>query len=143
MTGRIPYPYPPDAAQDWVDGLADGEIVFGIEHRGELAGLCGYTLQDDGIAEFGYWLGRPYWGRGLATEAARAMIAYGFTKGGVKRFVCSHFTENAASARVIAKLGFKPLGHCAGWCEARQQELPALKYERRKPWLSYLKARAS
>jgi ribosomal-protein-alanine N-acetyltransferase len=143
MTGRIPYPYSAEAAQDWVDGLDEGEVVFGIEHEGQLAGLCGYTLRDDGVAEFGYWLGHAYWGRGFATEAARALIEHGFAKGGVKCFVCSHFTDNKASARVIAKLGFRPLGPCTGWSEARQQEMPALKYERRRSWISILKARAS
>ncbi|MBX9683845.1 MAG: GNAT family N-acetyltransferase [Hyphomicrobium sp.] len=148
MTGRIPYPYSSDAALHWMTGLADGEIVFGIDRNGadcakQLIGLCGYTRNADGSAEIGYWIGRPYWGDGYATEAARALIGYGFTKGGVKRFTCSHFTDNPASARVIAKLGFRANGECSGWCEARQISLPTLRYERRRPWTSVIKALAS
>lgn len=148
MTGRIPYPYSLDAAQHWMTGLADGELVFGIEH-GEhhrhpaLIGLCGYTRYDDGTAEIGYWIGRPYWRQGFATEAARAVIEFGFTKGAVKRFTCCHFTDNPASGRVIEKLGFRPTGACMGWCEARQIELPTMRYERRRPWTSAIKALAS
>lgn len=143
MTGRIPYPYSEEAALDWVSGLADGEIVFGIEHNGELIGLCGYSASDTGSAELGYWIGKPYWGEGFATEAADALMTFGFTKGGVKRFTCCHFTDNVQSARVAAKLGFRANGPCSGWSEARQQHLPTVTYERRRPWTTVLKALAS
>ena len=142
MTGRIPYPYSAEEAQHWVSGLAAGEIVFGIERSGELIGLCGYTANTDGSAEIGYWIGQPYWGNGYATEAAQRIMDYGFTKGGVRRFVCSHFVENPGSQRVIAKLGFRLLGHCSGWCAARGMEMPALMYERRRPLTARLKAMA-
>lgn len=143
MTGRIPYPYSVEAAQQWLSGLADGEMVFGIDHAGELIGICGYTREADGAAQIGYWIGRPFWGRGFATEAARALIKYGFTKGGVKRFNGRHFAENLASARVIKKLGFRAVGADVGWCEARQQEFPTVAYELRRPWTSAIKALAS
>ena len=134
MTGRIPIPIFRGAALHWVRDLADGEIVFGIEHAGELIGICGYSPTGDGSAELGYWIGKPYWGQGFATEAADALMTYGFTKGGIKRFICRHFTDNAAIGRVAAKLGFRASGPCTGWCEARQQHLPTVTYERRRPW---------
>lgn len=140
MTGRVPYPYSAEQAQHWVSGLAEGEVVFGITRQGELIGICGYTADEDGHAEVGYWIGLPYWGQGYATEAVRHLMDYGFTKGGIKRFECCHFTENAASARVITKLGFRRLGHCSGWCAARGQELPTIRYERRRPLSARLKA---
>ncbi|MGQ0455571.1 MAG: GNAT family N-acetyltransferase [Hyphomicrobium sp.] len=143
MTGRIPYPYSVEAAHQWVSGLAAGEMVFGIEHAGELIGICGYTLENDGSAQIGYWIGKPYWGRGFATEAVRALLNFGFTKGGVKRFNGRHFTDNLASARVITKLGFRAVGADVGWCEARQQEFPTVAYERRRPWTTAIKALAS
>ncbi len=134
MTGRIPYPYSADAAQHWLAGVANGEMVFGIWHADGLIGLCGYSPQADGSAELGYWIGKPYWGNGFATEAARALMSFGFTNGRIKRFTCSHFTDNPSSARVIEKLGFKSLGPSTGWCEARQVDLPTLKYERHRSW---------
>lgn len=143
MTGRIPFPYSLDAAQLWLRGLADGEMVFGIEHAGELVGICGYTLEGDGAAQIGYWIGKPYWGRGFATEAARALINHGFTKGGIKRFNGRHFADNLASARVIKKLGFRPVSSDVGWCEARQGEFPTVAYERRRPWTTAIRALAS
>lgn len=143
MTGRIPYPYSEEAAQHWISGLAEREEVFGIELDGDLIGICGFTAHKNGDAELGYWIGKPYWGRGYATEAAAAVMAYGFTKVGVRRFICKHLAENPASARVIRKLGFRFVGNATGWCEARQCELPALTYERRRPWTMTLKALAS
>jgi [ribosomal protein S5]-alanine N-acetyltransferase len=143
MTGRIPFPYSEEDANDWVDGLAEQEEVFGIDLQGELIGICGFTLEDNGDAELGYWIGKSYWGNGYATEAARAVMAYGFAKSGVRRFVCKHLTGNDASEHVIRKLGFKYTGASTGWCEARQCELPALSYERRRPWTMAIRALAS
>lgn len=142
-TGRIPFPYTADAAQHWLTGLAQGERVYGIEYNGTLIGLCGYTMRPDGSAEIGYWLGKPYWGYGFATEATRALIDYGFTKGGVKRFVSCHFADNPASGHVLKKLGFRAAGQRTGWCEARQQDLPTLAYERKRPIAAAIKALAS
>lgn len=142
MTGRIPYPYSAEAAQHWLTGVAHGEVVLGIWHANELIGLCGYSPQSDGSAELGYWIGKRYWGNGFATEAARALLNFGFGKGRIKRFTCSHFTDNPGSARVIEKLGFKSLGPCTGWCEARQEDLPTLKYERHRSWSHAIRALA-
>ncbi len=93
--------------------------------------------------ELGYWLGKAYWGQGYATEAARAVMNYGYAKAGIRRFICKHLTGNGASARVIRKLGFRLSGSATGWCEARQCELPALSYERRRPWTLAIRALAS
>ncbi len=143
MTGRIPYPYSTEDALHWVTGLADGEIVYGITLNGELIGICGYTPDGKGTAEAGYWIGRAYWGKGYATEAMRELIDHGFRRVGIRRFTCSHFTENTSSQRVIAKLGFRLLGLSSGWCAARGMDLPTLRYERRRPLTARLKVFAS
>lgn len=143
MTGRIPFPYSETAALQWVSELDIGEVVFGIDYLGDLIGISGFSSKPDGSAEIGYWIGKPYWGQGFATEAAEAVMKHGFTKAGIKRFTCCHFTDNPGSARVAAKLGFRALGPCTGWSEARQQHLPTVTYERRRPWTTALKALAS
>lgn len=143
MTGRIPYPYSRVKALQWISDLADGEVVRGIEHQGELIGICGYSPATNGAVEIGYWLGKDYWGKGFATEAARALIGYAFNKAGVKRITCGHFAENAASARVIRKLGFKEIGREPHWCEARQTFVDAVRYEQRRTLTTILKRLAS
>lgn len=143
MTGRIPYPYSLVEADAWINSIGDDEFVRGIERSGELIGACGYVIDAEGAAEIGYWLGRAYWGRGYATEAAGALVAHCFGEGNFKRIVCCHFVENMASRRVIEKLGFRLLGPCSGWSEARQCEAPALRHEMTRRRARYLARHAA
>lgn len=134
MTSRMPYPYSLAAANQWISGLQENEVVRGITLEGQLIGVTGYLPDAAGeSAEIGYWLGRAYWGQGFATEAAAALIAYCFR---VERFsyvTCGHYTDNPASERVIKKLGFTPTGRAKCWCEARRAEVEAIRYELKRP----------
>jgi RimJ/RimL family protein N-acetyltransferase len=60
-----------------------------------------------GIGELGYWIGRPYWGRGYATAGARLVLSFGFGELGLRSIRATCLTTNAASARVLEKLGFE------------------------------------
>jgi [ribosomal protein S5]-alanine N-acetyltransferase len=62
------------------------------------------NVRDDN-AELGYWIGRPYWGRGYATEAAREVVRYGFEGLGLHRIHAEHLGSNPASGRVMQKIG--------------------------------------
>lgn len=73
-----------------------------------LIGSVGLSLDGDDV-QLGYWIGRPFWGQGYATEAARALLSLARTLGH-KRLVASHFVDNPASGRVLQKLGFCPTG---------------------------------
>src|SRR6516164_7234393 len=110
-TARIPHPY---SAADAVTLLAainqtGGETVFAIELDGALIGMCGLDPRQDG-AELGYWLGVPFWGRGYATEVARAMIDYAFAKLGYEELSSGARVSNPASRRVLEKCGFQWTG---------------------------------
>jgi ribosomal-protein-alanine N-acetyltransferase len=134
MTARMPYPYTLDAAKLWVDGLAAGEQVFAIEFDGALIGVAGFTANPyEASAEMGYWLGKDFWGRGFATEAAQALIDHCFRKEGHTFMVCGHFSDNPASSRVIEKLGFERTGVVQHWCEATQTNRPAIRYKLQRP----------
>ena len=74
-----------------------------------LVGSCGLGRRPSGAVELGYWIARPFWGRGTATEAATALIEIARTMG-FTRLEGSHFLDNPASGRVLEKLGFEPLG---------------------------------
>jgi len=136
MTARIPYPYDESLSHQWISGLEDGEFVRGIEFEGGLVGAVGYFPDDDGVTEIGYWIGKPWWGRGFATEAAAKLVSYCFTTAGKQRLVCCHFVDNPGSQRVIEKLGFKPTGPCKAYCEARQVEIATVRYELRRPLMA-------
>jgi RimJ/RimL family protein N-acetyltransferase len=75
-----------------------------------LVGGIGLAPKDSGETELGYWIARPYWGLGFATEAGRAMIAHGRDALRLKRITAGHFLDNPASGRVLAKLGFRTTG---------------------------------
>lgn len=143
QTARIPHPYSLVAADQWISSLAHDEVVFAIDHDGAMIGACGYVLGTDETAEIGYWIGKPYWGRGFATEAARALVEHCFHEKGLKRLDCCHFEDNLTSRRVIEKLGFKALGPCTAWCEARGVEVPTRRYEQKRSRLKFWKRKAA
>lgn len=74
-----------------------------------LVGGCGVTRAADGTAELGYWIARPYWGLGFATEAARAVLGMAQANG-VRAIRAAHFADNRASGNVLRKLGFRFAG---------------------------------
>ena len=84
-------------------------VTFAITLR-ENGALIG-TISLAGIsrehqhAEIGYWIGVPYWNHGYCTEAARAVVQYGFEVLALERIFGHHFTRNPASGRVMEKLG--------------------------------------
>ena len=130
MTGTIPHPYSEDMAIDWIESLQEGEegVAFAVDLGGALIGCIGYRATEKDHAEMGYWIGKPYWGLGYATEAARALILYAFAKERFDYLTVGHFKENPASARVIAKLGFEPSGEMLRDCAARNNKARCLTY---------------
>jgi RimJ/RimL family protein N-acetyltransferase len=72
----------------------------------EFSGICGLQpLAETGEPEIGWWLAPPYWGKGLATEAAQAALRYGFAQPGIDHVVAVAVPENRASTHVMEKLG--------------------------------------
>jgi [ribosomal protein S5]-alanine N-acetyltransferase len=89
----------------------DPRTLLAIEADGELAGGIGYTRRTDVErigAEVGYWLGRGFWGRGIATAALKLLTAHAFaTDPELRRLWAVPFARNAASARVLEKCGYR------------------------------------
>jgi len=88
---------------------ADSGWTWAIElkENGKLIGTIGITWShpEHRRAEIGYAIGRPHWGKGLTTEAAREVIRYGFERMGLNRIEARCVPENVASARVMEKAG--------------------------------------
>ena len=129
MTGTIPHPYSEAMAADWIASAIGGEeVVFTVLRSGMLIGCTGYRAFGEDHAELGYWIGKPYWGQGYASEAARALILHAFERDGFDYLNVGHFTDNPASARVIAKFGFVPQGRQVRDCAARGVKAHCLVY---------------
>lgn len=111
MTTRMPYPYAESDARQFVTlvGAQDRtrDNAFMVEHPQDgLVGVVGFHRTLDGWLEMGYWIGRPYWGRGYATEATRAALHWAEHDWKRKVVVAGHFADNPASANVLVKTGF-------------------------------------
>lgn len=122
---RVPHPYgEPDAhaylALAREQRLAGTDFNFAIVRKadGVYMGGCGLHLRG-GEWEFGYWLGKPYWGLGYATEAARRLLAHAFGILRLEQLIAVYFHDNPASGRVLAKLGCVPDGVGERDCLAR------------------------
>jgi RimJ/RimL family protein N-acetyltransferase len=111
LRDRFPHPYTAADADAWI-GTASVQAPlanFAIVVSGEAIGGIGLELGTDVFrrsAEIGYWLGEPFWGRGIATEAVRAVTQYAFDYFDVRRLEAGVFEWNPASMRVLEKAGY-------------------------------------
>jgi len=117
-TLMIPHPYTEDDArtflaranEDFTEGLSAIFAISILPGR-ELCGAVGLHFADlHRRAELGYWIGVPFWGKGYATEAAGAAVAFGFETLRLRRIYAHHFSENTASQRVLEKIGMRHEG---------------------------------
>lgn len=115
---EIPHPYEDGMAEHWIgthqERFERGELVsFAIVLRVTTTFMGTTDLQLDHqheSAELGYWLGKPFWQQGYATEAAQAVVRYGFEVLGLHRVYATYLMRNPASARVLQKLGMRAEG---------------------------------
>ncbi|MGB3136131.1 MAG: GNAT family protein [Nodosilinea sp.] len=117
-TLSFPHPYAEADAEAWVSqqqAIWPGNKGVGYaitQPDGTLCGSVGLSLNlSYNLAELGYWIGRPRWGQGYATEAAAALVAFGFGKLGLNRINATRFGDNPASGRVMEKLGLVQEGY--------------------------------
>ena len=119
----IPHPYPDGAAEVWIAGHEERRDVFSFAiDDGHLVGAIGLHVdRDHNRAEIGYWIGVPFWGRGYASEAAAAVVRFGFEEQKLNRIFADVFSRNPASARVLEKIGMRHEGkmrqHVRKWNE--------------------------
>ena len=107
----FPYPYTMENAASWVQLQQDRDppTDLAIASADEAIGAIGLRLQSDVYrrsAEVGYWLGEPFWGKGIATHALRAMTEYAFATFDLVRLEAFVKEWNPASGRVLEKCGF-------------------------------------
>jgi RimJ/RimL family protein N-acetyltransferase len=133
MTAAIPHPYPPGAAQAFIEGTLKGrraEEVWAIDATPidgeELIGVAGYQ---PAVNEVAYWVGVPYWNAGYATEAVLALTQHLLARPGVTRLGANVFAENDASAAVLAKAGFREFGASQVFSAARNATAPTRVFE--------------
>ncbi len=128
---KAPWPYTADDAR-WFSSKPQDQrcphffvTVPTSSEPARIIGGVGLALSD-GEIELGYWIARDSWGRGYATEAARAVLRLARMLGH-RRISAGHFADNPASGRVLNKVGFKPTGEVRPrFSCARGSEAPAV-----------------
>lgn len=111
LMNRFPHPYTEETGKKFI-GMATGSNpanILAIEVESAAAGGIGLHPQDDVYcknAEMGYWLGEPYWNKGIITQAVLQMVAYGFKTFDITRIFARPLGTNTASQRVLEKAGF-------------------------------------
>ena len=129
MTGGMPYPYVVADAERFI-GRASGadpgrEAHFAVELVGEgPVGSVGFYPHGAPGPELGYWLGQPFWGRGIATEMLAAVMAWARDNWGRRCVVACHQRDNAASAAALIRAGFLYTGRIEALpCKARDEDV--------------------
>lgn len=111
LRDMFPHPYTGDDAIAWLKRVAadDLETHYAIATSAELIGGIGMTIKTDihrRSAELGYWLGEPFWGKGVATRAVTQFTEYAFSSFDITRLYAEVFSNNTASIRVLEKVGY-------------------------------------
>jgi RimJ/RimL family protein N-acetyltransferase len=116
-TSNVPYPYPKDGGRLFVERAVAGRqaghlYTFSIRYDNAFAGVVSLidVNKAAGTAELGYWIARPFWGKGIATAAACEAVRYAFEALGLSTLSSACLTRNPASKRVLEKSGFIQTG---------------------------------
>jgi RimJ/RimL family protein N-acetyltransferase len=112
LRDRFPFPYKKRDGQRFIHFArhSDPETNFAITVDDDAVGGIGFVLHGDVdrvSAEIGYWLGEPFWGRGITTEALVAVTRYAMEMHGLTRVYALPFARNLASCRVLEKAGYE------------------------------------
>ena len=114
-TLTMPHPYEDGMAEEFISHIQSQfaektgyTFAIALKETDEVIGVIGIgleSLEKFQRAEIGYWIGVPYWNKGYMTEAAKAVVRFGFEELGLNRIYAMHFTDNPASGKVMQKLG--------------------------------------
>jgi ribosomal-protein-alanine N-acetyltransferase len=129
---RVPHPYRHSDYRFFLEHVVVKEPTWAVVLRAtnEVIGMIGLSPHQDGqSAELGYYIGRAHWGQGLATEAGHAIVRLGTEDIGYPRLTAGYHADNPASGRVLAKLGFKPIGVSNRMCRAEGKSKPGIDVE--------------
>ncbi|GAB0154994.1 GNAT family N-acetyltransferase [Chryseobacterium sp. Alg-005] len=114
LTSNIPYPYTEKDAEFWLKVSKETfemktGFTFAIRNKKNriIIGAIGLHDRGDDKAELGYWLAKPFWNNGFVTEAAKAILVFGFKELQFNKIYATHFIHNPASGKIMQKIGME------------------------------------
>ncbi|AQT05585.1 hypothetical protein A0U91_12845 [Acetobacter persici] len=139
MLSRLPFPYPRALADDWIASTLsmhrarEGCHFAILDENNTLLGCVGLRVQTvpqvGRVGMLGYWVGRTYWGRGIATRAAGRLARWALANLDITCLRATVAEDNAASARVLEQIGFRAIGADKQMFVARGREHPVRVFE--------------
>jgi len=142
MTATIPHPYPEAVATAFVAKARESAflgrdltlmITIGDDDE-TVVGLVSAKPAPSDCTSIAYWIGRRYWGRGMATEAVKVLLASIFSRTTTRIVITNVRVTNPASARVLEKCGFIRIGRTEQRFPARGQTLPVEQFQIERGW---------
>ena len=139
MLQRLPFPYPRELMDEWIDatgrqrteGTAYHFVIAGDENGEEMVvGCVGLRLDlAPRTGSLGYWVGRRFWGHGVAQEAAGRVARWALANLDIDRLEAFVAEDNPPSAAVLRRIGFREIGRGVERFLARGGEAPGLRFE--------------
>lgn len=151
QTASMPYPFAEDQVAAWIarrqtsDTVVNGNALVLLDRsvNNTIVGIAGHGPVAENRVEINYWIGEPYWGRGLATEAAAAVIDQTFGTLDVHAIRGQTRIENVGSRRVLEKCGFERVGESRVHIASLEETVPAFDFTLRRASWENLKAHPS
>ncbi|MDO8837785.1 MAG: GNAT family N-acetyltransferase [Parvibaculum sp.] len=140
MLRLAPYPSTLDNCREWIAQISGewerGEAYrFAVVHKNTMIGCTDIDELREGRGELGYWFDQMSWGRGFASEAAEAVVAFAFDELGLTLIESGHASDNPASGHILEKLGFRRIGESTIWSNPRGAEIEQYSYAlHREKW---------
>ena len=124
----VPHPCSEHDGHNWIAEVIEKRLrgedyPFSVLRKADRVYLGCCAIHPALHFEFGYWFGEPFWGQGIATEAARRVARFAFDELGATQLFAGYMHDNPASGRVLTKLGFLYTHDETRPCVSRRQEV--------------------
>jgi [ribosomal protein S5]-alanine N-acetyltransferase len=133
MLRRASYPSDPERLAIWLaqhegEWLSGAAYRFGAIATGRIVGSADIGEIDRGVGDLGYWFDQECWGQGYGSEAAGLVRDFAFGTLGLRSLTAGHAIENLASARILLRLGFRPVTDELRHYPSRRERVPYRRY---------------
>ena len=137
LTDAFPHPYTMEDAVEYIKKASREKPtrIFAVDYEGAVVGSIGIFPDTDIYrtnAAVAYWIAEPYWRKGIATEAIRKIVEYGFRTFGITRAYAKPFGNNIASQKALEKAGFTVEGHFKNTIVKNEEFIDEIVYAYRR-----------
>ena len=127
---KVPFPYTPKDADNWITDLSKNDYVFNIFLDSKLIGGIGLERENkNSDYALGYWLSQDHWGKGYVTEACKRLFTYATQDLKITKIKSAYFINNYKSAKILKNFGFQEIGRSSKYSLSRNKEVKNIELE--------------